>query len=104
VPSTAAGPIEAASNYCYARIMIHHRWLRRAAGCERPICIEWAEAKLSFGAGADVEAGPGGHRFVTWNSSDRSACTPIQRAPRPRAWRPSAAVDSLYRPVPRTPD
>lgn len=104
VPSTVAGPVEAASTYYFARIMIHHRWLRRAVGCERPICIEWAEAKLSFGSGADVEAGVGGHRFVTWNSSDRAACTPVQRAPRPRAWRPSAEVDSLYRSAPGKPD
>jgi hypothetical protein len=104
VPSTGAGPIDSSTTYCYGRIMIHHRWLKRAAGCERPMCIEWAEAKASFGSGGDVEAGPGGHRFVTWNSTDRAACIPVQRAMKTRAWRPSAAVDSLYRAAPRTPD
>jgi hypothetical protein len=104
VANTVAGPVEATRTYCYGRIMIHHRWLKRAAGCERPLCSQWDEAKLSFGNGPDVEAGVGGHRFVTWNSTDGSVCVPVQRALRTRVWRPSPAVDSLYRAVPRTGD
>lgn len=74
-------------NYVLARLVIRRPPAGNAA-CGKPLCIEWADAHLSFGVGADqatVKTGP--HRFVSLNSPGGAVAVPYRRAAQLNGWK-----------------
>jgi len=82
-----AQPVSAGKRYVLARLLVP-RPARRTPGCDQPICVEWAEARLSFGyeAGDSEDVNRGG-RFVAWNSPGGRVCAPMRRFATP-PWEP----------------
>jgi hypothetical protein len=83
-----AGPVKAGTRYCLGRIMLRHKqaWL---SGSTQPVCVEWAEARLSFGS-RDVVVTKGAHRWVAMNAPDDGLCGDYRRYKAPTSWRPKA--------------
>ncbi len=84
-------PVAAGTRYCFARVMFRQRQCH-LPGARQPVCIEWTEARLSFGHG-DVIATFGPARFVSTNSPDGGVCTPYRRARNPGAWKPKGPTN-----------
>src|SRR5207253_3198223 len=85
-----AAPVRAHTRYCCGRIMIRQR-KSNLPGSHQPACIEWSQARLSFG-GADVYATHGPGRFVSANSPRGDVCTPYRRNVMPGPWYPKGPV------------
>jgi len=85
VPYEAAGPVVADSVYSLCRVIFKHRPARRLAGCDQPVCIEWARATLAFGAKDEPEVSRG-ERFVAF-AGPYAICEPF-KGPRVAAWKP----------------
>jgi len=81
----AAGPVAADSVYSLCRVIFKHRPARRLAGCDQPVCIEWARATLAFGAKDEPEVSRG-ERFVAF-AGPYAICEPF-KGPRVAAWKP----------------
>jgi len=84
VPSMRAPAVEPGTLYCFARVLVP-RPARKSPGCDRPVCIEWALAALSYDLGDEREVKLG-NRFVSWNSRDGKVCAPLQQSIKP--WNP----------------
>ena len=80
-----AEPVRAAVTYGYARVIVP-RALRGQAGCDRPLCVEWADTNLAYEleAGGEVR-GAVGPRFASLNGQ---ACRDYQGARAVPAWKP----------------
>jgi hypothetical protein len=85
VPYMEAGPIAADSLYTLARVILRHRPERGLAGCAQPVCVEWGEATLAFGA-KDEPRVRRGQRVVGFGGP-HAICEPF-RGPRVEAWKP----------------
>lgn len=81
-----AGPVAADSVYTLCRVILTHRPERALAGCEAPVCVEWAEATLAFGA-KDEPRVRRGDRFVAYGGPG-AICEPF-RGGRVEAWKPA---------------
>lgn len=88
VPYEAATPVRGDSLYALCRVILKHRPERALAGCEQPVCVEWAEATLAFGA-KDEPRVRRGERFVSLGAP-QAICAPF-RGPRVEAWKPKPA-------------
>lgn len=62
--------------YFYARILIP-RPRADVPRCDQPICVEWfiAEVCTDTTATAQKFSGPGGNRFISWNSPNGEVCS-----------------------------
>lgn len=85
VPYEAGAPVAGDTLYALARVILRHRPERGLAGCAQPVCVEWADATLAFGA-KDEPRVRRGERFVSFGSG-RGICDPF-RGPRVEAWKP----------------
>lgn len=63
VPTGGAQPVKAGKLYVLGRIVLGQRHAA-AAGCERPVCIEWHKASLAFRASGEEQATLGDARWV----------------------------------------
>jgi hypothetical protein len=81
--------VEAGKIYCYARLVIPHP-PPAVPLCDQPICVEFAEARLSVHLYSTEEllGNTGPHKCVALNSPDRRVCAPHRGASRPPAWLP----------------
>jgi len=79
-------PVRGGVTYGYARVIVP-RALRGQAGCDRPLCVEWADTNVAYEleAGGEVR-GAGGPRFASLNAP--SACRDFQGARAVPAWKP----------------
>jgi hypothetical protein len=85
-PAGQGPPVRAGVLYGFARLAVP-RPAPGSGDCDRPICIEWAEAALAFKVGELVQASRG-DRFVTWNSPDGKACGRMREFGAPKPWQP----------------
>ena len=85
VPYEHAVRVAPDSVYTLCRIVLRHA--RALAGCERPVCLEWAWATLAFGL-KDEPRVARGERFAAWSAS-AAVCAPEQ-GPHVEPWRPRA--------------
>ena len=85
VPYEGAGPVVADSIYTLCRVIFRHRPSRALAGCERPVCVEWAKATLAFGPKDEPEVSRG-ERFVAF-AGPYAICEPF-KGPRVATWKP----------------
>jgi hypothetical protein len=88
VPYEGAAPVVPDSVYALARVILKHRPDRNLAGCTQPVCVEWADATLAFGA-KDEPRVRRGERFVSLGGT-RASCESF-RGPRVEAWKPKPA-------------
>ena len=88
-PSVQAAPVQAGRRYCFARLLISHR-NPGLAGCRKPVCVEWAMAKLAFGPRDEPAVTRGATGHVTWNSPGGAACASYRQATSPPGKRPVA--------------
>ena len=95
VPYEAAVPIGADSIYTLCRIILKHNPSRGLAGCERPVCMEWARATLGFGAKDEPEVSRG-ERFVAF-AGPYAICEPF-KGPHAAAWKPPKATATATQP------
>lgn len=95
------GPVNARTRYCFARLMFRQK-RTNLEGAHAPACLEWAQARLSFG-GRDIVAEHGPGRFVSFNSPDGSVCTPYRRAAPTTSWHPKGTTNPNQQPA-HTPD
>ncbi len=101
VRDSDAAPVEAGTRYCFARVMLRQK-KSMLPGAHQPVCIEWAQARMSFGAGdVYVTRGPG--RFVSANSPTGSVCEPYRRTTMPGSWHPKGLTNPNQQPA-HTPD
>jgi len=91
VPYDGAGPIAPDSIYSLCRVILKHRPSRRLAGCEQPVCVEWARATLAFGPKDEPEVSRG-ERFVAFNGA-YAICEPF-KGPRVPTWKPPRTAPS----------
>jgi len=91
VPYEGAGPIAADSTYSLCRVILKHRPSRRLAGCEQPVCVEWAKATLAFGPKDEPEVSRG-ERFAAFNGA-YAICEPF-KGPRVATWKPPKTAAS----------
>ena len=101
VPLDDTAPVQAHTRYCFARVMLRQK-KSALPGAHQPVCIEWMQARLSFGQG-DVYATRGPGRFVSANSPTGAVCEPYRRTIMPGAWHPKGLVNPNQAP-PHTPD
>lgn len=85
VPYEGGAPVVPDSVYALARVILKHRPDRALAGCSQPVCVEWADATLAFGA-KDEPRVRRGERFVSLGGPP-AICEPY-RGPRVEAWKP----------------
>ena len=85
VPFENSGAVDGDSLYTLCRVILKHRPDRALAGCDRPVCVEWASATLAFGP-KDEPRVARGERFVSY-SAPATACEPFT-GPRVPAWKP----------------
>jgi hypothetical protein len=85
VPYEGAAPVAADSVYALVRVIFKHRPERGLAGCGQPVCVEWADATLAFGA-KDEPHVRRGERFVGFGGPN-AICEPFRGA-RVEAWKP----------------
>ena len=85
VPYEAATPVRRDTLYSLCRVILKHRPDRALAGCSQPVCVEWADATLAFGA-KDEPRVRRGERFVSF-AAPYAICEPF-RGPRVEAWKP----------------
>lgn len=85
VPYEAGAPVAADTLYALGRVILRHRPERGLAGCAQPVCVEWADATLAFGA-KDEPRVRRGERFVSFGRG-QGLCEPF-RGPRVEAWKP----------------
>ena len=72
------------------RLVLARLLVRRppaGAGCDQPICIEWARATFALTEGYEPTVASG-DRFVTWNSRTGGGCAEFRRPLGPRPWKP----------------
>lgn len=79
IPRHMAGPVDSGRVYCLGRLLFRAR-RPDLAGCDRPACIEWGNAQLSYGR-ADTFTATLGERFVSWNAGAKDVCAPYRRKP-----------------------
>jgi hypothetical protein len=79
--------VDSARVYTLCRILVRHRRTATLAGCEQPVCVEWASARFGFALKDEPEVRRG-ERFVVWGR-DATACD-ASRGPRAPVWRPGA--------------
>jgi hypothetical protein len=91
-----AAPVAAGTRYCFARVLFRQK-KSMLPGSTQPICLEWAEGRLSFG-GADVVTTNGEHRWVTVNSPNGALCGVYRRNKIPATWHPKD--DANFSPSP----
>jgi hypothetical protein len=94
-------PVQAHTRYCFARVMLRQKKCT-LPGAHQPVCIEWMQARLSFGQG-DVYATHGPGRFVSANSPSGDVCEPYRRTPMPGSWHPKGPVNP-NQPPPQAPE
>ncbi len=85
VPFEISGTVDSDSLYTLCRVILKHHPDRALAGCDRPVCVEWASATLAFGP-KDEPRVARGERFVSY-SAPATACGPFM-GPRVPAWKP----------------
>lgn len=91
-----AAPVAAGTRYCFARVIFHHKGAM-LPGSGQPMCVEWAEGRVSFD-GPDIVSSRGAHRWVTMNAASGDPCGDYKRTKAPAIWRPGAGVNA--RPAP----
>ncbi|MGH7741279.1 MAG: hypothetical protein ACRENS_04580 [Candidatus Eiseniibacteriota bacterium] len=78
-----------ARNYVFGRLILTHPAAGKP-GCREPVCIEWADAELSFDAHdvGTTKVRTGGHRFVSLNSPGGAVAVPYIKAADLKTWKP----------------
>ena len=85
VPAGQSPPVRFGDRLVLARLLV--RRPPAGAGCDQPICIEWARATFALTEGYEPTVASG-DRFVTWNSRAGGGCAEFRRPLGPRPWKP----------------
>ena len=85
VPNGQSPPVRFGDRFVLARLLV--RRPPAGAGCDQPICIEWARATFALTEGYEPTVASG-DRFVTWNSRAGGGCAEFRRPLGPRPWKP----------------
>ena len=77
--------LEPGPRYCFARVRIAHRGAQ-LSGHRQPVCVEWANAKITFTTGRQLLVRGGEGRIAGWNAGPD--CVVSRPASSARPWMP----------------